>query len=74
MEISQLHQKFQEIMTKYNFTSSHKAEKLTQYIMSKKVHTPTELSKEFNLEIEEASIILEFLKKGIEFKKSTQNI
>ena len=73
MEIQELHQKFQEIMSKYNFTSPSNADKLTAYIISKNTHNPVELSQKFNIEVEEASIILQFLQKGIEFKNSTQN-
>ncbi|MCH8519483.1 MAG: hypothetical protein LAT82_01885 [Nanoarchaeota archaeon] len=73
MEIQELHKKFQEIIEKYDFKSSSKAQELTSYIMSKNIHTPLELSQKFNIQVEEASIILEFLKRGIQFKNSTQN-
>ena len=72
MNIEELHIKFKEIIEKYNFNSSKKAQELTNYIVSKSSHNALDLSKHFNIEIEEAKVILEFLKKGIEFKNSTQ--
>ena len=72
MNIEELHIKFREIIEKYDFNSPQKAQELTDYIISKSSHNPLDLSKHFNIEVEEAKVLLKFLQKGVEFKKSTQ--
>ncbi|MFT4244027.1 MAG: hypothetical protein ACMXYB_01065 [Candidatus Woesearchaeota archaeon] len=72
MDIEELHIKFKEIIEKYDFNSPQKAQELTDYIVSKSSHNAQDLSEHFIIEIEEAKVILEFLKKGVEFKYSIQ--
>lgn len=71
MDIAELHKKFNIIISKYNLNSPDKAQELTNYIISKQEHSAQELSQLFNIELEEAHIILQFLQKGIKFKNST---
>lgn len=63
---------FDNIISKYNFNQGSKTQELVDYIISKQTHDSRDLAKHFNIEIEEAQILLEFFKKGVEFKNSTK--
>lgn len=73
MEIEQLHKEFTTIIDKYNFKEEQKARHLADFIASKEKHTAQELTQEFNIELEEARVLLEFFQKGIEFKNKSDN-
>lgn len=74
MDISELHTKFNAIISKYGLSSPDKAQELTNYIISKQEHSAQELAQLFNIELEEAHIILQFLQKGIDYKNSTSSL
>lgn len=74
MEIEKLHQEFNKIIAKYNFKNEENAKKLANFISSKENHSAQELAQNFNLEVEEARILLEFFQKGIEFKNKSDNV
>lgn len=74
MDISELHTKFNAIISKYGLNSPDKAQELTNYIISKQEHSAQELAQLFNIELEEAHIVLQFLQKGIEYKNSTSSL
>ena len=73
MEIEKLHKEFGSIIDKYNFKNEQKAKHLADFIASKEKHSAQELSTEFDIELEEARILLEFFQKGVEFKNNSDN-
>lgn len=71
-EIQELKKQFDQIISKYNFNEGSKTQELVDYIISKEKHTSQELAEHFGIEINEATILLTFFQKGVEFRKATQ--
>lgn len=68
-DMLKLKERFEEIISKYNFNQGTKTQELVNYILSKNKHSAQELAKHFNIEEDEAHTLLQFFKKGIEFKQ-----
>lgn len=68
-EILELKTKFDNIISKYKFNQGTKTQELVDYIISKQTHSAKELANQFNIETDEANILLQFFQEGIKFKQ-----
>ena len=71
-EIQELKKQFDQIISKYKFNEGSKTQELVDYIISKEQHNSQELAKHFGIETDEATTLLTFFQKGVEFRKATQ--
>ena len=72
MELKQHKQEFDKIISKYNLSDQDKAEKIATFLTDSKKESvsPKEFAKLFKMEVEEATIFLSFIEKGIQFKEN----
>jgi hypothetical protein len=72
MDLIKHKQEFDKIISKYNLADHDKAEKIATFLTDskKKDVSAKEFAKLFEMEIEEATIFLSFIEKGIQFKEN----
>jgi len=73
MDVKKHYEKFIEIIKKYNLDSEQKANEIADYLQKNKILSLEEFSKDFVIPLDEAKIFLDFIKKGLEFKKNTNS-
>lgn len=71
MDVFKLKKEFDRIVKENNFTQKEKLDEIMKFLNQGYINIE-EFSKKFNLKEEDSRIFLEFLQKGIEFKKSIQ--
>lgn len=71
MDVFKLKKEFDRIVKENNFTQKEKLDEIMKFLNQDYINIE-EFSKKFNLKEEDSRIFLEFLQKGIEFKKSIQ--
>jgi hypothetical protein len=69
MELHQLKQEFDKVITKYNLAEPAKAEKISKFLTSNKKIDSKEFSKTFEMEPTDAEIFIKFIMKGIQYKE-----
>lgn len=72
MELQQLKEDFDKVITKYKLSEPDKAEKISKFLTSGEKIDSKEFAKEFGMEEKEAESFILFILKGIEYKE--QNI
>jgi hypothetical protein len=72
MELKKHKEEFDKIISKYNLSDHDKAEKIATFLTDskKEIVSPKEFAKLFKMEVEEATIFLSFIEKGIQFKEN----
>tara|TARA_Y100000310_G_scaffold334803_1_gene415379 strand:- start:925 stop:1146 length:222 start_codon:yes stop_codon:yes gene_type:complete len=72
MDLKKHKEEFDKIILKYNLSDHDKAEEIAVFLTDakKKGTSASEFAKLFNMEVEEATIFLSFIEKGIKFKEN----
>ncbi|MGM5485217.1 MAG: hypothetical protein ACQEP1_05085 [Nanobdellota archaeon] len=71
MDINEHKKKFDEVIRKYGL--EEKADEIADYVLKKGNVEVDEFAKLFNIEVEDAKILLSFIEKGINFRSNKLN-
>lgn len=73
MDIKELHSKYLKVVEKYKLSDEQKASEIADYIMKNKILSADDFASDFAMDLDDAKVFLNFLKKGLDFKKNLVN-